>query len=173
MRTNLSIVAAAFPLALAACTPDAAGPPPGPSAAPAATATVTAKATASAASSAPATRPDRSGDPKFALKEEAGNYVGLVGNECPAGAVSRPSTDKQTLVGGKLIVELPHGGCPKWAGYTVVTGKGSPLPYYVCDDAAHDTCEAAGTRKWAFDISEALKANTATAVTYSVPTGVR
>lgn len=172
MRQKLSLtVALAFPLLVAACTPEAPAPTPGPSAAPASTAT--AKATATAArSAAPSARVDRSGDPKFALKEEGGNYVGLVGNECPPGAVVRPATDKQSVAGGKLLIELPHGGCPKWAGYTVVVGKGSPLPYYVCDDVTHDTCEAAGTKTWAFDISEPLKSNNATAVTYSVPTGV-
>ncbi len=173
MRQKLSrIVALAFPLAVAACTPDAPAPAPGPSAAPASTATAKATATATAARPASSAKVDRSGDPKFALKEEGGNYVGLVGSECPTGAVVRPATDKATVAGGKLLVELPHGGCPKWAGYTVVVGKGSPLPYYVCDDVTHDTCEAAGVRTWAFDISEPLKSNNATAVTYSVPTGV-
>lgn len=107
-------------------------------------------------------------------------YIGPVADACPwAGSTQTPqqrvptlqSTDYK-LVGDKLEIRLPYGGCPTWAGYTVVTGPGSPLPFYVCHEIEHDTCEMDGTKTWVFDISSQLRANHATAVEFAVPSGV-
>ncbi|NVB84991.1 MAG: hypothetical protein HOV81_41880 [Kofleriaceae bacterium] len=123
---------------------------------------------------------DRRNDPAFALKEVNGKYIGRVADQCPWG--NHPRTPQQVvptikdtdykLVGDKLEIRLPYGGCPQWAGYTVVTGHGSPLPFYVCHEIQHDTCEMAGVKTWVFDISSQLEASKATAVEFAIPTGV-
>ena len=123
---------------------------------------------------------DRSKDPAFALKEVNGKYIGHVADQCPWGPTTQNSTQvlppidskDYKLVGDKLEIQLPYGGCPQWTGYTVVTGNSSPLPFYVCHEIQHDTCEMAGFKTWVFDISKQLKANKATAVAFGVPTGV-
>jgi hypothetical protein len=123
---------------------------------------------------------DRKNDPAFALKEVGGKYIGRVADQCPWGHGPRTPqqvvpTIKDTdykLVGDKLEIRLPYGGCPQWAGYTVVTGRGSPLPFYVCHEIQHDTCEMDGVKAWVFDLSSQLEANKATAVEFAIPTGV-
>ncbi len=132
------------------------------------------------AGSGSATNVDRRNDPAFALKEVNGKYIGRVADQCPW--VNTPRTPQQVvppikntdykLVGDKLEIRLPYGGCPLWTGYTVVTGTGSPLPFYVCHEIQHDTCEMAGFKTWVFDISSRLEANKATAVEFGIPTGV-
>ena len=117
---------------------------------------------------------DRSKDPAFALKQDGDRYVGPVREACPDGARSALApTAAPAIVDGKLHLELPFGGCPTWTPYSVVVGKGSPLPFYVCVDPEADKCELAAKKTWQFDIGAALQANTATTVTYSVPAGVR
>ncbi|SFF44911.1 hypothetical protein SAMN02745121_08927, partial [Nannocystis exedens] len=58
---------------------------------------------------------------------------------------------------------------PRWAGFAVVPGQGSPLPFHLCEDVTHDPCELYGHKTWVFAIGEALKKNGATAVKYEVP----
>jgi len=123
---------------------------------------------------------DRRHDPAFALKAINGKYIGRVAEMCPWGPVTQDSTQvlppikssDYKLVGDKLEIKLPYGGCPLWTGYTVVTGSGSPLPFYVCHEIQHDTCEMAGDKTWVFDVSKQLKANHATAMAFGVPAGV-
>lgn len=129
-------------------------------------------ATASAPTTpAPATAPpiDRATDPAFALREQNGMYVGRVDVQCPAGAVAWPRSALRKgfrLVGQRLEIALPHGGCPTWAGYTVAHGTGSPLPFHVCIELAHDKCELASDKTWVFDLRAPLAANAATEVVY-------
>lgn len=115
---------------------------------------------------------DRRNDPAFALTQDAaGRYVGTVRDAClPTAHLADVFGYK--LDGTKLDVTLFDGGCPTWAGYSVVTGTGSPLPFYVCVEPEHDKCEAAGRAQWVFDISTQLAKNGATAVTHAVPAGV-
>jgi hypothetical protein len=115
---------------------------------------------------------DRSKDPAFALKKDGTRYVGLVLDRCPDGTrvADRLRDGEPKLEGNKMLLSLWHGGCPMWTGFTVVPGQGSPLPFHLCEDIAHDTCEMHGKSTWVFDIGDALKKNGATAVTYAVPT---
>ncbi|MCY1057796.1 hypothetical protein [Nannocystis sp. SCPEA4] len=116
---------------------------------------------------------DRSKDPAFALEQDGDHYLGPVRDACPDGAHSAPAPKVAPAVAdGKLRLELPFGGCPTWQPYSVVVGKGSPLPFYVCVDPEADKCELASNKTWLFDIGAALQANSATEVTYSVPAGV-
>lgn len=153
----------------AAASGAAAAPAPGPATAP---------GPGSAAPGA-STSHDRTADPAFALKEENGKYIGRVADKCPwegeadpRKAIPRLADSDYKLVDSRLEIELPYGGCPQWTGYTVVTGSGSPLPFYVCHELQHDTCEMAGRKTWVFDVSAQLKANNATAVQFVVPAGV-
>ncbi len=127
-------------------------------------------------SAAAVTRPSapsltaRATDPAFALTEQGGKFVGRVDLACPAGAVGLDRADLRKgfrLAGGQLEVELPYGGCPTWAGYTVVHGTGAPLPFQVCYERAHDMCEVAGNRTWVFDVSAPLAASRAADVVYA------
>jgi hypothetical protein len=131
-------------------------------------------AAASSSEPAPAAAVDRSKDPAFALKQDGDRYLGLVVERCPEGARSAPAPAvAPAIVDGELRLELPFGGCPTWTQYSVVVGKGSPLPFHACVDVDADKCQLAGTKVWSFDIAAALRANGATAVAYSVPAGVR
>ena len=158
-------------LSLAACD----GDKPAPAATPAATATKAAepaKPVAEPAKPEPAvSKNDRSQDPAFALKKDGDHYVGLVLDRCPDGAriALSPRESEPKLEGNKVLLELPYGGCPRWTGYAVVPGEGSPLQFFLCEDIAHDTCEMDGHATWSFDLGDALKKNNATAVTYVVP----
>jgi hypothetical protein len=153
---------------------------PSPARAPSASPPPALPAVASQDGAGSAANVDRRNDPAFALEEVNGTYIGRVADRCPWGKGPRTPqqvvpTIKDTdykLVGDKLEIRLPYGGCPLWAGYTVVTGPGSPLPFYVCDEIQHDTCEMDGEKTWVFDIASQLAANKATAVEFSVPTGV-
>ena len=119
-----------------------------------------------------ATPIDRSKDPKFALKTDGNAYVGLVLDSCPAGAVAFKPEQGYKLVGSRREMQLPGGGCPTWAGYSVVLGPGAPIPFYVCFEPRHDMCDMFGSNLWVFELGAALNANHATAVEYQVPTGV-
>ncbi|MDC0669490.1 hypothetical protein [Nannocystis radixulma] len=159
-------------LSLAACD----GDKPAAAPAPAAPATKTAEPVKPEPAK-PATDPaavstnDRSKDPAFALKKDGNNYVGLVLDRCPDGTRIADSLrdGEPQLADGKMTLKLTYGGCPRWTGFAVVPGEGSPLPFHLCEDIAHDTCEMAGHATWVFDIGDALKKNNATAVTYVVP----
>ena len=117
---------------------------------------------------------DRSKDPAFAIHKLGPQlYQGRVAAECPAGArVPKIDPSDWKLENDKLVMDLDAGGCPRWTGYTVVTGHGSPLPFYVCFEPKHDTCEMLGKFTWVFDISSALAANHATSAEFVIPTGV-
>ncbi|MBZ5710269.1 hypothetical protein [Nannocystis pusilla] len=114
---------------------------------------------------------DRSKDPAFALKKDGNNYVGLVLDRCPDGTriADRLREGEPQLADCKMTLNLWYGGCPRWTGFAVVPGQGSPLPFHLCEDIAHDTCEMDGHATWVFDLGDALKQNSATAVTYVVP----
>ena len=106
----------------------------------------------------PAPPTDRATNPAFALREQGGMYVGRVDVQCPAGALAWPRSSLRKgfrLVDQRLEIELPHGGCPTWAGYTVVHGAGSPLPFHVCIELAHDRCELASNKTWVFESARA------------------
>jgi hypothetical protein len=128
----------------------------------------------------------RSDDPSFRLTEKNNRYVGRVATSCPwlgataAGSMgaeslnSVPTLDPSSykLISGVLEVTLPFGGCPTWAGYTIVTSPDSPLNFYICSEGASDKCEMRGKRVWSFDIEAELRASRATTVVFSVPDGV-
>lgn len=164
-------------LSLAACD----GDKPAPAATPAAPAKAAepAKPVAEPAKPEPAkpapepaaSKNDRSQDPAFALKKDGDHYVGLVLDRCPDGTriADTLREGEPKLEGSKMLLKLQYGGCPKWTGFAVVPGQGSPLPFHLCEDIDHDPCELYGHKTWVFDLGDALKKNNATAVTYVVP----
>ena len=129
---------------------------------------------------------ERSADPAFRLVElGTSKYRGRVSDTCPAGSsVMRPE-EGWTLSGGALEIRLPGGGCPTWAGYTVVAKNpadlseparerlpAQTLPFYVCADRWHDLCEAHLENTWVFDLAPLVEASKATAAIFAPPTPV-
>jgi hypothetical protein len=161
-------------LSLAACGAEPPKPAPVP-AAPAAKPEPAKSAPAEPAKSAPAepaaSKNDRKSDPAFALKKDGDYYVGLVVDRCPDGfrIADRLPDGEPKLAGDKLLLSLSYGGCPQWTGYAVVPGEGSPLPFHLCEDIAHDPCELYGHKTWSFAVGDALKKHDATAVAFTVP----
>ncbi len=88
------------------------------------------------------------------------------GATCPAGM--HPVTDVPIKIdGATLSFERDRGGgCPQKPVYTVLYGKGEPMPVRVCDDPTADTCEMMiVAEKVTIDLTDALKAAGATTAT--------
>lgn len=117
----------------------------------------------------PVSEYERSKDPAFALKKDGDHYVGLVVDRCPEGfeIVRTNRYLEPKIEGDRLILRMWHGGCPRWAGFAVIPGEGSPLPFVVCEDRAHDPCKALGSATWSFAIGDALRKSGATKVEYN------
>jgi hypothetical protein len=111
---------------------------------------------------------DRREDPAFALKTDGDHYVGLVVDRCPEGfeLVQTQRDLEPKLAGDELILRLWDGGCPQWAGFAVIPGEGSPLPFKLCEDREHNPCKALGSATWSFAVGDALKRSGAAAVVY-------
>jgi hypothetical protein len=128
---------------------------------------------------------DRAGDPSFALVKLAeSTFRGRRSDSCPTGTTV-VKAEGWTLEKGVMSIRLPGGGCPTWAGYTLVAKKledlsygsrerlpANTLPFYLCADRWHDVCESMREYTWVFDLSDTMEASKATSIVFAPPTPI-
>jgi hypothetical protein len=129
---------------------------------------------------------ERTADPAFALEMLGPHrYRGRIADECPVGTTVVKPEKGWKLDNGSLEMKMPAGGCPTWIGYTVVAvdreALSEPardrlpptaLPFYVCEDRWHDTCESLGENTWVFELSTRMTKSKAREVVFASPTPV-